>query len=164
MRLASSLVVVTLLAVSCGPGEPSRGDRAEPSPPAGGVLLRFGERTIGAEVVATNEDRRTGLMYRERLGADSGMLFLFPRPQSSGFWMKNTLIPLSIAFLEWPTGRIFEVVAVLDMEPCRADPCPNYEPGVEYDAALEVNKGWFAEAGIERGDTARLEGHLPTPQ
>jgi hypothetical protein len=162
MRLVYAALAVGVLGVSCGSGGSS--DAAQPTAPPGGVLMRFGGQAVAAEVAATNEDRAAGLMHRERLGSNSGMLFLFPRPTSSGFWMKDTLIPLSIAFLEQPTGSIFEVVAVLDMEPCRSDPCTLYNPGVSYDAALEVNKGWFDQAGIRRGDTATVEGSLPTPQ
>jgi uncharacterized protein len=81
------------------------------------------------------------------------MLFLFPEAASGGFWMKNTLIPLSIAFADGE-GRILRV---LDMQPCRADPCEVYEPGVSYRSALEVNQGAFAEWGVEEGDRLRLE-------
>jgi uncharacterized protein len=84
---------------------------------------------------------------------DAGMLFLFPAEHSGGFWMKNTLIPLSIAFVD-ADGRI---VRILDMEPCRADPCPIYDPSVAYRSALEVNRGAFAEWGVVEGDRLTLE-------
>ena len=69
-----------------------------------------------------------------------------------GFWMKNTLIPLSIAFFD----RQGVILRILDMEPCRADPCPVYYPGVVYQGALEVNQGWFRRRGLAEG--ARVGG------
>jgi hypothetical protein len=81
------------------------------------------------------------------------MLFLFPEDHRGGFWMKNTLIPLSIAFLD-ADGQ---VLAVLDMEPCRADPCPIYDPGVSYRSALEVNQGALARWGVGAGDVVTVE-------
>lgn len=135
--------------------------------PEGSVVVSFGDREVGdrevvAEVAATPSERGRGLQHRDHLPRDAGMLFLFPERREGGFWMKDTLIPLSIAFLredgrEGDVAR-YEVVAILDMEPCEADPCPSYEPGLPYDAALEVNQSWFAEAGVEVGDRARVEG------
>lgn len=124
--------------------------------------MHFDEGTVTAEVAADDESRQVGLMRRKRLGADAGMLFLFPGPSEGAFWMKNTLIPLSIAFLRWEESS-FEVLVVLDMSPCRADPCRLYSPGTPYDAALEVNRGWFRRHGVARGDTAEAEGRLPVP-
>lgn len=130
--------------------------------PEGSVVVSFGDREVVAEVAATPSERQRGLQHREHLPRDAGMLFLFPELREGGFWMKDTLIPLSIAFLreDGRKGDVarYEVVAILDMEPCEADPCPSYEPGLPYDAALEVNQSWFAEAGVEVGDQARVEG------
>lgn len=99
-------------------------------------------------------------MFRERLDPDAGMIFLFDErePVGSGFWMKNTLIPLSIAYMR-RSGDGFEVVAIMDMVPCPAETvtCPTYRPGTPYDAALEVNKGWFEVAGVEVGAEVRIE-------
>jgi uncharacterized membrane protein (UPF0127 family) len=128
------------------------------SPGTGGV--RFDDRVVNVEIADEPAERQLGLMNRTRLGANDGMLFLFGRPTTTGFWMKNTLIPLSIAYLrDLGEGR-FEVVNILDMEPCRlADTsrCPRYRPGASYHAALEVNQGWFEDAGIEVGAEARFE-------
>lgn len=95
-------------------------------------------------VADTPELRQRGLTGVESLPQEAGMLFLFPEDTQSGFWMKDTLIPLSIAFL----GADGTVLAVLDMEPCEADPCPTYSPGVSYRAALEVNQGRFDDLGL----------------
>lgn len=112
-----------------------------------------GSVDVGVEIADTPSERRVGLMHRESLPDDAGMVFLFPEPSSGGFWMKDTLIPLSIAFFDGE-GRILRI---LDMEPCRADPCRVYDPGVAYRGALEVNRGAFARWGVERGDVVEVE-------
>jgi uncharacterized membrane protein (UPF0127 family) len=72
--------------------------------------------------------------------------------------MKDTLIPLSIAF--WNESGA--IVAILDMEPCPDDECPSYDPGVDFVGALEVNQGFFDEHGIDVGDRVRLVGGVPS--
>ncbi|MDQ3964762.1 MAG: DUF192 domain-containing protein [Actinomycetota bacterium] len=107
---------------------------------------------VNAEVADTPERTQLGLMHRTELADDAGMVFLFFEDTTSGFWMKNTLIPLSIAFFD-ARG---EIVAILDMDPCEADPCRLYEPGTQYRGALEVNQGAFEEWGVEVGDIVRI--------
>jgi uncharacterized membrane protein (UPF0127 family) len=108
---------------------------------------------LDVEIADTDERREFGLMFREALPADSGMVFVYQTDETGGFWMKDTLIPLSIAFYD-SNGRILRI---LDMEPCRADPCPVYDPGVAYRGALEVNRGAFRRWGVEAGDRVVLE-------
>ena len=91
-------------------------------------------------------------MWRRTLARDSGMLFVFPREIKAQFWMKNTLIPLSIAFY----GADGRIRRILDMEPCTEDPCPLYDPQVRFKGALEVNRGAFRRWGVRRGDVLRL--------
>jgi uncharacterized membrane protein (UPF0127 family) len=137
------------------------GDSAEPSPtvpspaPEAVAVIDTGDNevTVEVEVADSPSERGRGLMFRESLPEDAGMIFLFEGPQETGFWMKNTLIPLSIAFYD-EAGTI---VRILDMEPCRADPCALYDPGVPYHGALEVNQGAFQRWDVEAGDTIRLE-------
>jgi len=112
----------------------------------GPVLLKV-------EIASTPEAWQRGLMFRKSLPEDQGLLFLFPQATGSPFWMKNTLIPLSIAFAD-QNGKILRI---LDMEPCPKDPCPTYYPGVAYRQALEVNRGWFARHGVKEGDRWRLK-------
>ncbi len=109
------------------------------------------------EVAETDEQRRYGLSRRPALDSASGMIFLYDsvRPDSTGFWMWRTRIPLDIAYLD-SAGRI---LAVRGMDACDVpdpDVCRTYRAGVEYRAALEVNRGWFARHGVEVGDTVRL--------
>jgi hypothetical protein len=91
------------------------------------------------------------------------MLFVFAGAHRGGFWMKNTLIPLSIAYMTAGSPGEYRVASIMDMQPCTADPCQSYNPQVAYDAALEVNEGWYARAGVEVGATVTVRGALPTP-
>ena len=91
-------------------------------------------------------------MFRESLGANRGMLFVFFEPTTSGFWMKDTLIPLSIAFFD-RDGRIVDIV---DMDPCKREPCRVYASDAPYVGALEVNQGFFERNGIEVGDVVEI--------
>jgi uncharacterized protein len=102
--------------------------------------------TVLAKVADEGDRRQQGLMNVEDLPDGVGMLFLFDEPRSGGFWMMNTLVPLDIAYL-----LDGEVVSIMQMDPCDEDPCPTYDPGLEYDAALEVNQGALAEAGVTEG-------------
>ena len=99
-------------------------------------------------IAETDEQRQYGLMYRPRLPSDLGMAFLWEQDTSGGFWMKNTLIPLSIAFFD-ANGVILRI---MDMEPCTEDPCRSYDPGVSYRGALEVNQGSFDDWSVSEGD------------
>lgn len=114
-----------------------------------------GEVVVQVEVADTAAERERGLMGRQDLPADSGMAFVFPEDTTTSFWMKDMLIPLSIAFYD-DAGRI---VRILDMQPCRADPCPLYDPGGAYRGALEVNLGAFRRWGVQMGDRLRVIGN-----
>lgn len=155
VRLALALVVV-FGSIACARAAPTASPTSTPvvsNPPLDTVEVAFGDEVVDAEVADSHRERMLGLMHRTSLGADAGMLFVFEAKTSGGFWMKNTLVPLSIAYMG-RKGDTYEVLAILDMEPCRADPCPNYPPGRPYDATLEVNQGWFATHGVEVGDKA----------
>jgi hypothetical protein len=104
------------------------------------------------EVADTVAEQQRGLMGRTTLPADGGMLFVFDEPTTTGFWMKDTVIPLSIAFV----GARGRVVDTFEMTPCRADPCEVYRPTGEYTEALEMRAGWFADHGIEAGTEVEI--------
>jgi len=115
---------------------------AEPAPPP--LQLRAGAHTLQVEVASTPQQREIGLMGRTRLENDTGMLFVFEQKATHCFWMKNTLIPLSIAFLA-DDGTI---VDIQDMQPQSLDfHCPRGP--VRY--ALEVAQGGFRSKGIQPG-------------
>lgn len=110
------------------------------------------------EVARSEAQQSRGLSGRDTLDPDAGMLFVFDevRPDTAGFWMWRTRMPLDIAFLD----RDGVILEVLTMEPCEArhrDACPIYAPGVPYWFALEVNEGWFGRRGIDVGDRLETE-------
>lgn len=109
------------------------------------------ETTIDVEIADSDALRAFGLMFKRRLADDRGMAFLYPTANNSGgYWMKNTLIPLSIGFFDG-SGMI---VRIMDMEPCppKRENCPIYDPETSYAGALEVNQGAFDTWSIEEGD------------
>ena len=92
-------------------------------------------------------------MHRRSLAPDAGMVFLFDDPTAYYFWMKDTVIPLSIAF--WDEGG--RIVSILDMFPCRKDSCPLYSAGTSYIGAVEVNRGFFKAHGVKVGNRVELQ-------
>ena len=162
-RLRTGLGVVLAFALLGGACRYDPGVDARPSPPnpslvafqRGVAVLETGggEVRVQVEIAETGEQRQTGLMFRENLAPDAGMVFLVDQPSDGAFWMKNTLVPLSVAFLD-ADGTI---MVILNMEPCPEEPCPLYDPHREWMGALEVNQGFFEEAGVEVGDRVRLE-------
>jgi hypothetical protein len=117
--------------------------------------------TVRLEVAADPDARAGGLMGRKEVAPGSGMVFLYPADVSESFWMKNTLVPLSIAFVA-ADGR---VVSLAEMTPCVADPCPTYAPDGPYRYAVELTAGAFPAAGVGPGDRVVPEdpSSLPEP-
>jgi uncharacterized membrane protein (UPF0127 family) len=150
-------IILLLAAVGCAPAGPDASpspSAASPGLPTGTLTVRTGAAavTLRVEIAETGQDRATGLMNRTTLPPDEGMVFLYDQPTGGSFWMKDTLIPLSIAFWDANGG----IAAILDMEPCEADPCPLYDPEVTYVGAVEVNRGWFEDNGVRVGDSIEL--------
>lgn len=148
--------VKTATIESCGPG-------AAPEAP------KFGEGTaildgedgavlLDVEIAQTDVERQFGLMFRKSLAADAGMVFVFFEETRGGFYMKDTLLPLSIAYFD-VDGTILKIV---DMDPCETD-STLYDPGVPYLGALEVNQGSFQAWGVTAGDKIHLTPREPLP-
>jgi uncharacterized membrane protein (UPF0127 family) len=112
------------------------------------ITTANGAAVVRIEVAATDAERQRGLMGRRSLEAGTGMLFVYPHDVTGGFWMKNTMIPLDIAFIS-ARGRIVRIHSML---PCRVDPCRIYEPRASYRRALEVRGGSFRRWGVRVGD------------
>ncbi len=106
-------------------------------------------REIRVEVAKAEEERSKGLMDRRSLGKNEGMFFIFEDEGYHGFWMKNTFLPLSIAFID-QEGKI---VSIMDMKPLTLSV---HNPPKPILYALEMNKGWFAANGIKAGDIVRF--------
>ena len=129
---------------------------APPADPAaeGLVPLTLGKNEIWVEVADGPETRSRGLMHRDALARDRGMVFLYPRERILTFWMRNTRIPLSIAYIQ-SNGRIAQI---RDMEPYDET---NLKSSVPCLYALEMNQGWFERAGVVAGDRVVGLSSLP---
>lgn len=152
MKKLVLLMAAMIVLASCG-GDEDGSEAGEKSPhgfPTAPAILEGddGSEILTVEVAETDEQRQRGLMHRESLPEDHGMVFMYFAQTSGSFWMKDTLIPLSIAFFD-AEGTILKI---LDMEPCETKSCPVYDPGVAYWGALEVNQGSFEDWNIKEGD------------
>ncbi|MCB2050741.1 MAG: DUF192 domain-containing protein [Novosphingobium sp.] len=162
-RIWSGVALGVLILAACSPAEPQArpttavapdpGDAVPPHHPVSGldvvplVVARDGERHVfQVEVARTSAQQARGLMFREAMGQDEGMIFPRNPPAPAAFWMKNTVIPLDIIFVG-PDGRINNIVA--NAEPYSLD--PRLSVGAA-GAVLELNGGRAAELGIRPGD------------
>src|SRR5437899_4092397 len=155
MRSDAPRVSALLLMIACGANVPT----PPPSPPtraatAPRVVFPDGY-AVTVEVAADDATRQQGLMYRDRLPPEGGMIFFFPQSGHYPFWMKNTLIPLDLIWID-DTKRIVHVAH--DIPPCKADPCPSYPPNAMARYVLEVAAGEAARHGLANGQTLRFEG------
>jgi len=132
------------LGLACGGGD---GDATATIVVIGGDEGDGVELTV--ELARTAGERSRGLMLREELAEDGGMLFVFPGDTEAGFWMKDTSVPLSIAFIA-EDGTILDIQ---EMEPLSEDV---HRPPEPYRYALEVNQGWFEEQGFGTGDRVEI--------
>ena len=123
--------------------------QTQAQPPLPTIRINAGIHLITAEVAESADERAAGLMFRTEMAPNAGVLFAFPAPFAHCFWMRNTILPLSIAFIA-DDGT---VVNIEDMAPQTTDSHCAAKP-VRY--ALEMNKGWFAKRGIKPG--MRLHG------
>ena len=157
-----TLTLVILLATSVPAFAQSEGASGLEIPAATGtgasplpistVTTSAGERVpVEVEIADTDAERQTGLMGRNVLPENAGMLFVFEGEQTLSFWMRDTLIPLSIAYID-AEGRI---VDIQDMQPLDDVP-PHYVSAEPAQYALEVNQGFFEERGVMVGDTVEL--------
>jgi uncharacterized protein len=117
---------------------------------------------LRVEIAETQAQRAYGLMDRDELPPDAGMIFTYGevQPADAGFWMFRTRIPLDIAYL----GEDGEILTILEMDPCPSPSpqwCPTYQPGMPYHAALEVNRGYFQAHGVGPGDRVEMVGTEP---
>ncbi len=124
------------------PVEPAAG---QAQPRLKTIKLYLGAAELTVEIADENHERMTGMMHRTTMPENEGMLFVFPYPHQTGFWMKNTTVPLSIAYID-PASRVIEIH---DLQPGNTKPAESRSARVQY--ALEVNQGWFAKNGIKPG-------------
>jgi uncharacterized membrane protein (UPF0127 family) len=141
MRRLLVVSFAAVIAMACG------GAHECPDPATPGHIEFAGGDVLTVRIADEPDERANGLMDVDHLPPDEGMAFTFGSPQDAAFWMKDTQVPLSIAFL-----RGSRVVSIRDMDPCTAEPCPTYASSEPYTLAIEANQGWFARHGIAVGD------------
>ena len=114
--------------------------------------VEINKNRIRVEVADSYEEQTTGLMYRDSLNRKTGMLFIFDSSDVLGFWMKNTLIPLDMIFID----KNLKIVGIQNAVPCNADPCRLYSSGKPSKYVLEINGGFAAKNNVKIGDTIKL--------
>jgi len=116
---------------------------------AGGPGVELKGKRFSVEIADTREKQALGLMFRDSMPAEQGMLFIFPREAPRSFWMKNTRIALDIMYF----NKDLELVSIsADSPPCRVRYCPSYPSKLPAKFVLELNAGTAAELGVEVGD------------
>ncbi len=136
------VLVAAGLAITCATGRA----QTEAQPPLPVTMLQLGGKTVRAETADNDSERTCGLMFRKSLGIDCGMLFVMPQTGPVAFWMRNTEIPLSIAYID-PNGTIMELH---DLEPHNETTVRSEFPRIAY--ALEMPQGWFTKNNIWPGE------------
>ena len=116
------------------------------------ISMDVGGHRVRAEVARSPDEQSRGLRYRRELGKNDGMLFVYAEERRLGFWMKNTFVPLSVAFID----DDLEIVHIEDMVPQTTE---SHRSPVPVRYALEVNRGWFEDNGVEVG--AQVSFELP---
>ena len=149
-RLVAAFAVLLMLAGAAGCGG-SEGSTASGNQASVVFHALGGDATLTVEVARTSAERALGLMKRSSLAADHGMIFIWDQPTRSAFWMKNTLIPLSVAFIA-ADGTIIDIQ---QMQPQTTDP---HAPGQDYLYAVEANQGYFSEHGVTPGSKLEIRG------
>ena len=148
------MAISIAMAVIFLPGCKTESNNASANPGLAKIHLKIRDKVLLVEVAATIEARENGLMHRTSLDKDTGMLFIFPRPEKLSFWMHDTVIPLSIAFID-EKGVIAQIES---MEPLDEKSIVS-KTDCQY--ALEVVQGWYSESGIKAGDKIDLSAIQP---
>ena len=151
---------VLLFALACaqrsGAPAPATTTTAAPSAAASEARIILPDKfAVIVEVASDDATREQGLMYRDHMADDRGMIFLFPQAGEYAFWMKNTLIPLDMIWMD-ADHRIVHIAH--DVPPCKADPCPNYPPNAKASSVLELAAGVAAKHHLAEGNLLRFEG------
>ena len=179
MKIWKLVVILALLLVSCSSPHADSDTQSQRTPQATGTTTEEPEETsaesedttagpsglrtlvidisggkkieVRVEIADNFFEQARGLMYREELGEDRGMLFIYTEERELSYWMKNTRIPLSIAYIDSEGG----IVDILDMKPLDDEP-PHYVSSKPVQYALEVNQGFFERKGVQEGDHVEL--------
>lgn len=138
MRIFLCVLMLTVC-TACASGEPT---------------VVFGGKTFSVEIADTQEKQALGLMFRDKLPSDEGMIFIFPDEAPRSFWMKNCRIPLDIMYFD----KDLKLVSIsADTPPCRVSNCPSYPSIKPAKYVLELNAGSARELGVSLGDTLTVK-------
>jgi uncharacterized membrane protein (UPF0127 family) len=137
------------LVVSCLCGTILHADPSQPQAKLETVALTIGDKKLTAEVADDEPEREAGMMFRKSMADGEAMLFVFGAPQHASFWMKNTLIPLSVAYV----SRSGSILEIHDLKPRDETPVPSKFDTISY--AIEVPQGWFLKNDIFPGSAVR---------
>ncbi len=140
---STTLRILTVLSFALAGAAYPQTDKPQPKLPT--TPLTIGDKKLVAEVADDDAERETGMMFRKSMADGESMVFVFDAPQHVAFWMKNTLLPLSVAYIS-PTGTILEVH---DLQPRDETPISSKFDSIAY--AIEVPQGWFLKNGILPG-------------
>ena len=153
VKTAITLILLALSAIHPGCRENARQEAAKPDTTvtrAGRVKLGVGQSYLWVEVADNEAVRQQGLMFRREMPEDEGMLFVFEYPQPLSFWMRNTYLPLDIAYV----GQDGVILNILAMKPLDEGPRYNSKGPAMY--AIEANQGWFKRHTVKTGDRIRF--------
>ena len=153
----SALLMLALAACTqpAAPSQPAATAQTQPTTPVTPRIVLPDGFPVTVEIAADDDTRTQGLMFRDHLADDRGMIFHFPETGEYAFWMKNTLIPLDMVWID-EAHRIAHVAH--DVPPCKADPCPSYPPNARARYVLELAAGVAAKHHLKDGDALRFEG------
>ncbi len=141
-RFLIALAALVLLA-GCSRADTVKGP--DPKTVDDRFAIRVGERTAQMQIAVLPVELQNGLMHRQAMGTDEGMLFVFDRPQPQSFWMRNTVLPLDIGYFA-ADGELKEIYP---MYPLDERPVPSHSRSIQF--CLEMNQGWFKQAGVKPG-------------
>jgi uncharacterized membrane protein (UPF0127 family) len=138
---------MVLTAWGDSPPKQARGDKTV----ADRFSIKIGDRLVAMQIAALPAELQQGLMFRQTMGSDEGMLFVFTTPQQMGFWMRNTILPLDIGYID-STGKLKEIYP---MYPLDEKPVASRSHAIQY--CLEMNQGWYARHGVKVGAALDLK-------
>jgi len=138
---------MVLTAWGDSPPKLARGDKTV----ADRFSIKIGDRLVAMQIAALPAELQQGLMFRQTMGSDEGMLFVFTTPQQMGFWMRNTILPLDIGYID-STGKLKEIYP---MYPLDEKPVASRSHAIQY--CLEMNQGWYARHGVKAGAALDLK-------
>lgn len=156
-KLALALCTLLVISPIAATADSSMAREGKPQTGLPTIILKAGSQTMRADVASTEPTRQLGLMFRKKMAPQEGMLFVFPQIGYHAMWMRNTLLPLSVAYMD-ERGVI---LSIHEMQPL-SDAAHQSAGPARF--ALEMNAGWFRANGVKAGDTIKGLDKAPKPK